>query len=404
MMGERNEGVVLPKIGVAALLACGLFPTIGLFSPGLVLPQIERAFIDTPNVKLLTELVGTLAGFAFAMGAPIAGALIARLGCRRVLLPALLLFAVAGAAPALLQDLWSILAARLVLGFALSGVFTSALAGIGALPEGLKMRLFGLFSVVGGATAIILFPLIGAIGHFGWQPAFLVNLMALAAVPLAMTLPRTLGMAAPQDAAIQQNAARDRGLLNAAMIGLLVLAAMAGMGMLIGPIYAPLYLVQLGISDTRLFAVPATCGSIAAVCASALYGRMHAVLGIRGLWAVAMLAMGAALVLAGISTSMMLFTVAVVANSAMVALMAPNVSASAVAFSPPHLAAQAIGLANGVMFGAQLAFPLLAAWLRSVAGLGGVFLLFGALVGLIGAGIAFGMVLARRQVAEPVSS
>src|SRR5687768_1674848 len=93
------DGVSLSKISIFALLGCGMFTTVGLFSPGLVLPQMERHFAATSNVTLLTELVGTLAGFAFALGAPVAGGLVARFGCRAVFLPALMLFAAAGAAP-----------------------------------------------------------------------------------------------------------------------------------------------------------------------------------------------------------------------------------------------------------------------------------------------------------------
>ena len=100
-----------------------------------------------------------------------------------------------------------------------------------------------------------------------------------------------------------------------------------------------------------------------------------------------MMALGVGLVIAGTSSTMPLFTVGVVLASAMVALIAPNVSATAMAISPPHLGAQAIGLANGVMFGAQLAFPFIAAWVRAAAGLSGLFLLFGLVMLVIGVGI-----------------
>lgn len=395
------DGVILPKIAIVALLACGMFTTVGLFSPGLILPQIERHFAGTPHVTLLTELVGTLAGFAFALGAPIAGGLIARFGCRAVLLPALTLFATAGAAPVLLDSLWAILAARVVLGLALSAIFTGSLAGLGALRADVRMGMFGWFSVVGGATAILLFPLIGVIGHYGWRPAFLVNLLALPVLLPVLMLPRWLGVAAPRDAAAVRSGPASGGLIGPAMAFLLLIGALAGMSMLIGPIYAPLFLSSLGITDTQTLAIPATIGSIAAVAASACYGQAHRALGLYGVWAVSMLAMGAGLLIAGTSTTMPVFTIGVVISSATVALMAPNVSATAIAISPPHLGAQAIGLANGVMFGAQLAFPFIAAWVRAIAGLSGLFMLFGLVMLAIGAGTGLrAMAVARDRVAR----
>jgi MFS family permease len=246
--------------------------------------------------------------------------------------------------------------------------------------------------MVGGATAILMFPLIGAIGHIDWRYAFLVNLLALPVVPLVLMLPPSLGMANGHGSATATG-----GLFSPAMLFLLLLAALAGMGMLVSPIYAPIYLTELGIGDIRLLAIPATIGSIAAVLAAACYGRAHRAVGTHGVWIVSMLVMGAALVIGCLSSSVALFTLAVVLNSAMVAMMAPNVSATAMAVSPPHLGAQAIGLANGVMFGAQLAFPFFAAWIRGVAGLAGVFIVFGLVVLAVGAGISARTLLSRRK-------
>src|SRR4051812_35161688 len=102
------------RLARAALLGCGLFTTLGLFSPGLVLPQIEREFSAMPNAALLTQLVGAVASFSFSVGAPAAGVLIARYGCRGVIVPALFLFALFGTAPVALHDLWVIIGTRLL--------------------------------------------------------------------------------------------------------------------------------------------------------------------------------------------------------------------------------------------------------------------------------------------------
>jgi MFS family permease len=379
----------------AALLGCGLFSTIGLFSPGLVLPQIEHAFAATAHAELLTQLIGAVASFAFAVGAPFAGALIARLGCRRVVVPALVLFAVIGTAPLLLDDLRAMVATRVLLGLALSGIFTGGLAGIGALPEQQRARMFGWFSVVGGAAAIALFPIVGALARIDWHLAFTVHLVSLAIVPLALRLPATLGIAR---VGVTAQAARGAGrLLTPAMIGLLILAGFAGMTMFLPPMYSPLYLTSVGITDTRLLAIPVTLGSIAAVLASAGYGHLHGRLGIHGLSAAAMLVMGLALLVAGSASSIPLFTVAIIVQSAMLAVIAPNVSATAVVISSPAQHSQAIGLANGMMFGAQLLFPFIASAIRSATSLAGVFLAFGGAAIVIGIAICAYLGAMRRN-------
>lgn len=391
--GAHESEAELKPLAVAALLLLGIFTTIGLFSPGLVLPQIERHFAETANVKLLTELAGTIASFAFAFGAPLGGVLIARFGVRPVVVPALALFAVAGAAPALLDDLHAILAARAVVGFATGGIFTGALAGLGSLPAAKRAKMFGWFSVAGGAAAIFLFPVVGALGHIGWRPAFYVNLIALPAILLALAIPQGLartghggGQAGPTGG--------GQPLLNPAMIGLLAVAVLAGMAMLVGPIYAPLRLAELGITDPRQAAIPVTVGSIAAVFASGSYGWLHGRFGVGGVTALTLLVIAAMMLVAGLADGAVVFGAAVVVESAMVALIAPNVSAAALEYSAPGKGSQAMGLANGVMFGAQLAFPFLAAAIRADAGLGGVFIAFAAaslLCGLVA------LVRSRRQ-------
>jgi predicted MFS family arabinose efflux permease len=366
----------------AGLLGCGLFSTIGLFSPGLVLPQIERDFAANPHAGLLTQLIGAVASFAFAVGAPVAGALIARHGCRRVIVPALVLFALAGTAPLLLNDLGVIVATRIALGLALSGVFTGGLAGIGVLPEAERARMLGWFAVVGGAAAILLFPIVGAVARIDWHLAFGVHLVALAIVPLALRLPARFGMVAAS-----ASADGTGSMMTPAMWGLLGLAAFVGMSMFVAPMYSPLYLASIGISDTRVLAIPVTAGSIAAVLASALYGPLHGRLGIHGVFAAAMLCMGIALLAAGSVAAIPGFTAAIVVHSAMIALLAPNISAAALALGPAARGSQTIGLANGVMFGAQLLFPFVAAAVRGAAGLAAVFFVFGAVALLLGAAI-----------------
>lgn len=394
------QDIRLDRSALAALLGCGLFSTIGLFSPGLVLPQIERANATMPHAELLTQLIGAVASFAFAVGAPFAGALIARLGCRRVVAPSLVLFALIGTTPALLDDLWGIVATRVLLGLCLAGIFTGGLAGIGALADAQRAKMFGWFAMVGGAAAIVMFPIVGALGRIDWHLAFTVHLVALAIVPLAWRLPATLGLAASASAA--PAAERPGGLMTPAMLGLLGLAGFAGMSMFLPPMYVPLYLVSLGTTDPRLLAIPVTLSSIAAVFASACYGYLHGRLGIYGLSAATTVVIGVALLIAGSVTSIPLFTAAIVVQGSLIALIAPNVSATAIAISPPAQHSQAIGLANGVMFGAQLLFPFIASAIRGYAGLVGVFFAFGGVSLAIGLGL-FAYLRTRRARARPAT-
>jgi Arabinose efflux permease len=375
---EQPQTFVPTATTLAALLACGIFVTIGLFSPGLVLPQMAMAFSSTPSALLLSELTGTIAGFSFALSAPFCGALVGRRGCRQVILPGLVLFAVFGVLPAALDNLWLIVIARFLLGIATAAVFTAALAGIGTMAPHIRAKMFGWFSVVGGVAAIILFPIVGQLGHFGWRPAFLVHLTSLAVLPLALAIPASLGRR-PRAVDTMQ---ADQGVprWNRAMLGILLISALAGMGMILSPMYGPIYLASLGLTDTRFVAIPLMIGAAAAVLGSAAYGVANRIFGIRGIFIAAGSLMGTALIVAGLTRNIIVFSAAIAGMSAMVALLSPNLNAAAVHYNRPERAAQAIGLTNGMMFGAQLLFPFLAAAARAHLGISGVFLAFGVVI------------------------
>jgi len=383
--------------GQVALLACGLFATIGLFSPGLLLPQLEQAFAGTPNVDLLVPLVGTIASFSFAVAAPGVGALLARFGCRAVIIPSLILLAVAGTAPAMLDNLWAMVATRAVVGAAVAGVFTAGLTGIGSLSDANRARMFGWYGVVGGATAILVFPAVGAIARTGWRLPFAIHLVALLMLPLAFLLPKALGRAARR--APGERRGESANLFGPAMVGLLIVAAYAGMCMLLAPIYAPLYLGSLGITDTRLLAIPVTLSAVCAAISAAVYGPAQRFLGIAGVFAAILIGIGGVLLVAGTTDSVVIFCIALGILGGLMGLVAPNISAAALA-AAPEKGGEAMGLANGVMFGSQLLFPFIATWIRSQAGLGAVLLVFAAAALGIGVTILARMTVIRRRVVQ----
>jgi hypothetical protein len=234
---------------------------------------------------------------------------------------------------------------------------------------------------------------VGLLGHYGWRLAFLVHLSALLVVPLALAIPTALGRS---DAGVRGGAiAPSEPFLNMPTVGLLIIAGLSGMSMMLSPIYGPIYLASLGVTDTRLASIPLTIGAAAAVLAAAAYGRVHQSIGVMGVFVAASALMGVTLLIAGFTGSVVVFTVAMAGMSAMVALLGPNLNAAAVAFNTPIQAARAIGIANGVMFGAQLAFPFVAAWVRGLAGLSGVFLAFGIAM------MAVALLAAGRQLTRP---
>src|SRR5271157_538127 len=143
MMPAETGRMEIGPCGKAALVLSGTFIVVGLFSMGPVLPSMDAAFAHTSQAWLVLW-VGTIASPAFALASPLAGKVVARLGCRLVYSVSIAIFSVAGSLPAVIGDLWVIVLLRLVLGVAVAGALTAALDGIGRLPEAERTTLFGL--------------------------------------------------------------------------------------------------------------------------------------------------------------------------------------------------------------------------------------------------------------------
>ena len=395
--GLASESV--SRSAYAALLACGIFTTVGLFAPALLLPQIEQSFSTAPHAALLTQLIGGIACFFFALGSPLAGIAISRVGSRAVVLPSLVLFGLAGVAPAFLDTLPAIVATRALVGLAVAGVFTGALSGIGQAPEAMRPRLFGGLSVTGGIAALLLFPGVGELAKLGWRWGFAVYLVAFAVIPLALLIPAHLGRVVGKVAEHVQTPSVP--FLNKGLAGLLTIAVLIGMAMFVGALYAPLYLSsQLDITDTRLLAIPSTLGSAVSPIAALLYGKLYRHLGSSGVMILGLGGLAVSFVLASLAGDLVLFSVAMLISGIMYSLLAPNVSASALSLSAPQHAATAIGLANGVMFGSQLLSPFAIAAIRSVSSPASVFHVFACTLA-VAAGVSAFASSARRRGSRP---
>ena len=402
MTEVEPDGPALSKSALVALFSCGALLTIGLFSIGPALPQLSKAFSGSPNARLMTEMIGTIAGFTYALSAPIMGVVIARIGCRAVLMICLPVFALAGAAPMILDSLGLILAARVITGVALGGVSIAGMAGISALAVDLRNRMLSLSAIGGGAIALVAFPLVGAISHYQWRWAFLLSLIALPIWLLSLSLPAALGKAVAADKARQTSAPTGVGLLFNPKIGmLLTVCMMLGMIALVAPIYAPLYLASQGITDPRLLSIPATTGALMSMGGAAVYGRLFRKIGHVGIWIVVPIAAGLSLLMAGATHGLVPLTIALMMMNAGIGIMFVDLVPLAVAFAGPSRAAQAIGLTGSFAFGAQILFPFVSAWVSGWAGLSGIFFVFGTAALLIGGVMILWTVLSGRKSPAP---
>lgn len=184
----RVEGLVLLLSSCLAVLGSVLLAP--------VLPRIEDAFAGTAGVEALTPLVLTAPALMIGLTAPFAGRIVDRLGRKRLLVGALVAYAVFGTAPLYLPSLQLILASRVLVGVTEAAIMTCCTTLLADYFHGhQRERYFGLQVMFTTVAATIFFGVGGALGASGWRTPFWLYAVSL---PLAVLAARFVWQPTPR--------------------------------------------------------------------------------------------------------------------------------------------------------------------------------------------------------------
>ena len=174
---EQSEARLFLDPNLHVIFGVTLMAVLGVSSITPAFPQIARALNLTPGAVGLLVAVFTLPGVILT---PILGVLGDRLGRKRVLVPSLLLFAVAGTSCGLARDFQLLLALRL-----LQGVGAAALGALNVTIIGDLYRGWRRVTVMGYNASVLsigtaLYPAIGGtLALLGWHFPFFLPIVAL---------------------------------------------------------------------------------------------------------------------------------------------------------------------------------------------------------------------------------
>lgn len=158
--------------GVLLLLPITM-AVMGLIVLVPVLPGMMAHFHDVPGVNYLVPLMLTLPALCVAVLAPIAGVVVDFFGRRKTLIAALIVYALVGMLPLILNSLSAIIASRLVLGAMEALIVTSSTTLIGDYFHGREReKWLANQTAVASIASIFLALLGGALGSFSWRGPF----------------------------------------------------------------------------------------------------------------------------------------------------------------------------------------------------------------------------------------
>ena len=344
---ETGAGSIdLELAGRFALLFSGILSPFALAGLIPVLPAIAAHFAQYPEAGFLTRLLVSMIGAMIVVGSPFVGALADRFGRRRILLIGMLTYAVAGCAGFFLDNLYAVVATRVLVGLAVASVGAVMLAIVVTHSEGAaRNRWLGYINTVGVLCTVLLIPFSGFVGHYGWQWPFLIH-----AVALPLFLLGLVGLE-PDPRTVQLHVTETSVRLSGRLPwGLLAMASAAGVLVLTPPLYVPFHLRDMGISDSRLISVAALLTTLGAAVSAYLFGAVRARLSLTSTFILGFGIAATGLLLNALAQSYAQIVVAQTIMGCSTGLIATNIYSLAAMTGSDSNRAQTMGLTKSSMF------------------------------------------------------
>jgi MFS family permease len=380
------------------LLLSSCLAVLGAVLLAPVLPRIEDAFAGTAGVKALTPIVLTAPALVIGLTATFAGRIVDRLGRKRLLVGALVVYAVVGTAPLWLPSLQLIVVSRVLVGLTEAAIMTCCTTLLADYFHGSQReRYFGLQVVFTTVAATIFFGVGGALGAQNWRAPFWLYAVSL---PLAFAAARYVWQPAPQT----QAAARTEKL---SPLPWRILAAPVGVTLLGGLVFYVLIvelsfkLDDIGVQSTATIGAASAIASLGTAVGAFLFGRL-AKLGPAVTVPLAFGLSGLGLVGMGLASAVPVVVVFAVIAGFGNGLLLPSMLTWALAPLTFDQRGRGTGVWTSALFIGQFVCPLVVLALTGAFDSLGVAIL---VLGVVSAAAAVAVRLSRpTQAAEPVAA
>jgi MFS family permease len=259
------------------LMAGSCLPVMGGLLIAPVLPEIQAHFSGVPGVEYLVPIMLTIPALMIAILAPFAGVIVDRLGRRRPLVIALVLYAAFGVAPLWLDSLHAIIVSRAGVGLAEAALMTCSTTLIGDYYDGARRSKYLALQTTYVALSASLFLLVGGLlGELGWRAPFWVYGISLLIAPLAhiyLWEPERKRRTEVEQGPTPGDAAAPsfRPLLLLGICGITLITITA---FYVVPVHLAYLLNGLGIRSTRTIGMLASLAALTKVIGTLIFHRL----------------------------------------------------------------------------------------------------------------------------------
>lgn len=376
-----ENGRSVSRLGVGTLLGVSTLTIMAGATISPALPAMQSAFSATPNAEVLVQLVLTMPALFIAVGAPITGAVVDRLGRTKLLFFSTILYGVSGGAGFVLDSLYLILVSRALLGIAVAGVMVASTTLIADYFDGERrdtvMGWQGAFITAGG---VVFLTLGGVLADIEWRVPFLIYISAFGLLPLILlTLNEPEVNRSDERSVTDLDAARALiKTLPIRTLGVIYTVALIGMVVFyLIPVQLPFYLTSVTAATGTLIGIGIAISNVSGGITSSQFDQFrkqfnhHAIVGIVfGL-------IGIGYVIIGTSQSYLVIVIGLFVVGAGLGLLIPNLNVWATNAVDGQYRGRALGGITSMIFLGQFISPLMTRPIIDAIGIGATFVIVG---------------------------
>lgn len=358
------------------------------------LPPMQDYFSEAEHVGFLIRLVLTLPALFIVLAGPLVGWFLDRHGRLSLLIPAMIVYALAGSSGLYLDSLGAILAGRALLGVAVAGIMTSATTLVADYYTGqARSQFMGWQAAFMSFGGVVFLTAGGGLAELGWRWPFAIYLFPLLLVPLvafSLTEPGQSGELSPSGNE-DESAAGNPGRLLPLIYGI------AFFGMVIFyfiPLQIPFYLETLLGAGPTISGMAIAVSTLFGMVTSLTYGRIRARIGYLPILGLNFGLMGAGYLFIGMGSSYLTVLTGLAICGLGMGLMFPNLNVWLTSETPVVMRGRAVGGLTTAVFLGQFISPIAGQPVVTGFGLGTLF--WGA--GMLLLSLALLFILLRRSI------
>jgi MFS family permease len=385
-MKKSNQNSIFAKI---TLLAISTLTVMSGATIAPSLPAMRQYFTNVENADYLVRLALTLPALFIALGAPLVGIIIDKLGRKPLLIIALILYGIAGSSGLIFNSLSLILVGRALLGVSVAGIMTTATTLIVDYYTGAaRAQFLGLQAAFMGLGGVFFLSFGGLIADQNWRYPFGIYLFSLLLVPCALSF-----LVEPER---NQPISSNQGIITETpKLPINLVLITYGIGILsqivfyLIPVQLPFYLKQLFGAGASQSGIAIALATLFSAMASLLYRQIKAKLSFTAIYGIAFLNMGIGYYFISVGKPYVIVLLGLAIAGSGLGLLMPNMNFYLTSVTPDVMRGKIISGVTTSLFLGQFLSPLLSQPLSTKVGLAntyasaGGFMLVLAVVALI---------------------